>query len=121
MNSGVVPSRLAVFTLAPAFRSNPTSAALPFVHARDNGVMRKSFATFASAPARTSRSATARSFRCAAHNSAVEPEPYGYFSAHTSDGPDRREAADGGGAPLRCLCARAERVDDNIGASHGSH
>ena len=71
--SGVSPVAIGVLGLAPAFRSSSTSGALPLVQASDSGVMRKSFAAFASAPARISRSAVATSFQCAAHSSAVEP------------------------------------------------
>ena len=71
--TGVSPVAIGVLGLAPAFRSSSTSGALPLVHACDSGVMRKSFAAFASAPARISRSAATTSFQCAAHRSAVEP------------------------------------------------
>ena len=42
---GVSPVAIAVLALAPPFSSLSTSGALPFVHARDNGVTRRSFAT----------------------------------------------------------------------------
>ena len=43
--------------------------------------MRKSFAAFASAPARSNRSAAATSFQCAAHKSAVEPSSARAFTS----------------------------------------
>src|SRR6516225_6591091 len=71
--SGVSPVAVAVFGLAPDFRSSRTSAELALVQASDNGVMRKSLAVLASAPASSSRSAVSRFFQCADQSSAVEP------------------------------------------------
>ena len=64
---------IAVFGFAPDFRSSRTNSKLPFVHACDNGVIRKSLAVFASAPAFSSSSAVSASFQCASQSSAVEP------------------------------------------------
>jgi hypothetical protein len=71
--SGVSPVAIRAFGFAPASSSSATSAALPFVQARDSGVMPKSFARLASAPARISKPAVATSLQCAAHSSAVDP------------------------------------------------
>src|SRR3974390_2442826 len=75
VRSGVSPVAIAVFGLAPDFRSNRTSAAFPLVHASDTGVIRQSFAALAPPPAPTSRPAVSRSFQWADHSSAVEPSP----------------------------------------------
>jgi hypothetical protein len=42
---------IGVLGFAPAFSSTSTNPALPFVHACESGVIRKSFAALASAPA----------------------------------------------------------------------
>ena len=71
--SGVSPVAIAVFGFAPAFSRRSTMAALAFVHASDNGVVRRSLAASTCAPARMRRSAVSRSFQCAAQSSAVDP------------------------------------------------
>ncbi len=64
---------IAVFGLAPDFRSDRTNTEFPLVQASDSGVILKSFAAFASAPAPNSRFAVSKSFQCASQSSAVEP------------------------------------------------
>src|SRR5271168_3946235 len=71
--SGVSPVAIAVFGFAPDFRSRRTNGALALVQAWESGVIPKSFATLASAPARSRRSAVSKSFQWAAQSRAVDP------------------------------------------------
>ena len=113
--SGVSPVAIRVFGFAPALSRSSTSAALPFVQARDSGVMPKSFARLASARARISRSAVATSFQCAAHRSAVDPSS----ASDVHVGLAREQRADSR------LVLRPGRVDEpeivgrGRGAGHG--
>src|SRR5271154_4753706 len=71
--SGVSPVATGVFGLALDFKSARTNAEFPLMQASDNGVVLKSVAVLASAPAASSRLAVSNSFQCASQSSAVEP------------------------------------------------
>ena len=112
---GVSPVAIGVFGFAPAFRRRSTMAALAFVHASDNGVVRRSLAASTSAPARMRRSAVSRSFQCAAQSSAVAPveRPHVHVDALLQQSAN--------GSPDRCCAPHRRDADRHRSGDDSRH